>query len=83
MAGKTTTMDKLYQIQIMHKQGQGIKTIARNLSLSKNTIKRYLQSWSESQESDPLVSLTLSRTEQQECLSILQNLFADFDTLLK
>lgn len=43
MAGKILEEKMVSQIQIMHKQGLKIKEIARNLSLSKNTVKKYLR----------------------------------------
>ena len=42
MAGKTSSMITIKQLLIMHQQGTAIKTIARDLSLSKNTVKGYL-----------------------------------------
>lgn len=43
MAGKPKRMSQVKQILRMHLQGKGIKTIARHLSISKNTVKGYLQ----------------------------------------
>ncbi len=42
MAGKTSSMITIKQLLIMHQQGTAIKTIARDLCLSKNTVKGYL-----------------------------------------
>lgn len=42
MAGKPKRMSQVKQILQMHSQGYGNKTIARNLSISKNTVKSYL-----------------------------------------
>lgn len=42
MAGKPKRMSQVKQILQLHKQGHGNKTIARNLSISKNTVKSYL-----------------------------------------
>ena len=42
MAGKPKRMSQVKQILRMHLQGKGIKTIAKALCLSKNTIKNYL-----------------------------------------
>lgn len=42
MAAKPIEMSKAKQILQQHKQGLGRKTIARNLSISKNTVKDYL-----------------------------------------
>jgi len=43
MAGKPKRMSQVKQILRMHKQGKGIKTIARTLSISKNTVKGYIK----------------------------------------
>lgn len=43
MAGKPKTMSQVKQILRMHFQGKGIKTIAKNLSISKNTVKGYVR----------------------------------------
>jgi DNA-binding NarL/FixJ family response regulator len=42
MAGKLKRMSQVKQIQQLHSQGFGNKTIARNLDISKNTVKGYL-----------------------------------------
>lgn len=42
MAGTILLMSKLKQMLIMYKQGIAIKSIARNLGISKNTVKSYL-----------------------------------------
>jgi len=42
MAGKIKEMSLVKQILQQHKQGYGNKTIARNLTISKNTVKSYL-----------------------------------------
>jgi len=42
MAGKPKKMSQVKQILQMHKQGTGNKTIARNLDISKTTVKTYL-----------------------------------------
>lgn len=42
MAGKPKRMSQVKQILQLHKQGHGNKTIARHLSVSKNTVKSYL-----------------------------------------
>ncbi|WP_139276172.1 LuxR C-terminal-related transcriptional regulator, partial [Sinomicrobium oceani] len=36
-------MSQVKQILRMHQQGKGIKTIARTLSISKNTVKGYVR----------------------------------------
>lgn len=43
MAGKTRPMSQIKQLIRLHQHGYGIKTIARSLSISKNTVKSYLQ----------------------------------------
>lgn len=43
MAAKPIEMSKVKQILQQHQQGMGRKTIARNLSISKNTVKDYLE----------------------------------------
>jgi transposase len=42
MAGKPKPMSKIKQLIQLHKQGKGIKFIARTLDISKNTVKAYL-----------------------------------------
>ena len=43
MAGKPKVMSQVKQILRMHNQGKGIKTIAKALSISKNTVKGYVR----------------------------------------
>ena len=43
MAGKPKPMSQVKQILRMHADGKGIKTIARSLGISKNTVKDYLR----------------------------------------
>jgi transposase len=43
MAGKRKTMSQIKQVLRQYKQGVKIKTIARNSSISRNTIKAYLK----------------------------------------
>jgi transposase len=43
MAGKTTNMSTIKQLLLLRLQDAGIKTIARTLGMSKNTVKDYLQ----------------------------------------
>lgn len=43
MAGKPKTMSQVKQILRLHQQGKGKKTIAKTLSVSKNTVKDYIQ----------------------------------------
>ena len=42
MAGKTKPMSQIKQLLQLHKQGEKIKSIARTLGVSKNTVKAYL-----------------------------------------
>ena len=42
MAGKPKRMSTVKQLLILHQQGNGRKTIAKTLSMSKNTVKSYL-----------------------------------------
>jgi transcriptional antiterminator len=42
MAGKPKPMSQIKQLLILHRQKQGIKAIARSLSMSRNTVKAYL-----------------------------------------
>jgi transposase len=42
MAGKSVEISMIKQLLRLYEQGHGIKTIARTLGLSKNTVKRYL-----------------------------------------
>jgi DNA-binding NarL/FixJ family response regulator len=43
MAGKPKRMGQIKQLIRLHGQGLGKKTIARQLGMSKNTVKAYLQ----------------------------------------
>ena len=43
MAGKTKPMSQIKQLLRMHKKGDAIKGIARELKMSKNTVKVYLE----------------------------------------
>ena len=45
MAGKCKEMSLVKQILRQHKQGAGFKTIARNLAISKNTVKGYIEKY--------------------------------------
>lgn len=42
MAGKAKPMSQIKQLLRLHKQGESIKSIARHLGISKNTVKSYL-----------------------------------------
>ncbi|MRX78997.1 helix-turn-helix domain-containing protein, partial [Pedobacter petrophilus] len=42
MAGKSKAMSQIKQLLRLHKQGDSIKSIARNLGISKNTVKVYI-----------------------------------------
>ncbi|WGF92199.1 LuxR C-terminal-related transcriptional regulator [Aequorivita marisscotiae] len=43
MAGKPKPMSQVKQMLRMRLKGKGIKTIARNLQISKNTVKEYIR----------------------------------------
>jgi transposase len=58
MAGKPKRMSQIKQLIRLHKQGTGIKTIARKLCMSKNTVKSYLAKFEEG-KLDPQLLLTL------------------------
>src|SRR5690606_32449623 len=58
MAGKARPMSQIKQLLRLHKQQTGIKTIARQLGISKNTVKTYLHKLAESRQSlDELLGL--------------------------
>ena len=42
MAGKIKPMSQIKQVLRLHSQGVGKKTIARNLGISRNTVKSYV-----------------------------------------
>ena len=92
MAGKTLEMNTVQQVGLMYRQGVGIKAIARNLSLSKNTVKKYLREMElikSAQEEDDCKEESgfMSNEEQPEeyrsRLEVLQTYFPDYDDLLK
>lgn len=58
MAGKPKSMSQIKQLIQMHKQGKGIKFIARSLCMSKNTVKVYLE------------KIALSKTDVQTLLDL-------------
>ncbi|AKS84073.1 transposase [Escherichia coli] len=41
------TFETVMEIKILHKQGMSSRAIARELGISRNTVKRYLQAKSE------------------------------------
>ncbi len=57
MAGKPKPMSQVKQILRLHRQGKGIKTIARAPSVSKNTVKDYIQ---KAKASDLLMEVLLA-----------------------
>jgi len=58
MAGKPKRMSQIKQLLRFHKQGKKIKTIARNLSISRNTVKTYLNKYESSKyHIDTLLSM--------------------------
>jgi transposase len=54
MAKRRISMDIINQIKILYKQGTGIKTIARQLGISKNTVKGYLNAENQQRVIGPL-----------------------------
>ena len=51
MAGKAQPMSQIKQLLRVHQQQCGIKTIARELGISKNMVKSYLAKLSQSSQS--------------------------------
>lgn len=51
MAGKLIPMSQIKQLLRLHQQGAGKKTIARTLDISRNTVKAYLDTITELEES--------------------------------
>jgi DNA-binding CsgD family transcriptional regulator len=49
MAGKPRPMSQIKQLLLLHQQQNGVKTIARKLGMSKNTVKSYLAKLAQSQ----------------------------------
>ena len=43
MAGKPKSMSQIKQLLLLHQQGKGLKTIARILGMSKNTVRSYVE----------------------------------------
>lgn len=85
MAGKTLEKKMVKQIEIMHNQGLKIKEIARNLSLSKNTVKKYLR---KSDSDDTPVENELkphylqNKREESDRYRILETFFPEVDAML-
>jgi len=69
MAGKTRPISQIKQLIRLHQNGYGIKTIARTLGISKNTVKAYLKKIKEGEldttallaQDDPVVEKTFMR----------------------
>lgn len=57
MAGKTKNMSEIKQLLRLHKQGEGKRSIARTLNISKNTVKEYLNKLSASKLSIEMLLL--------------------------
>ncbi len=58
MAGKPKRMSQIKQLLSQHKEGLKIKTIARNLDISRNTVKSYLSKYKSSKcSSDTLLKM--------------------------
>jgi len=53
MANRKIGMDIIKQIELLHKQGVGIKAMARQLGISKNTVKSYLNVQNKHPDSKP------------------------------
>lgn len=47
------TFETVMEIKILHKQGKSSRAIARELGISRNTVKRYLQAKSEPHKYTP------------------------------
>jgi len=86
MAGKIKPMSQIKQLLKMHSQGMGIKTIARNLCISKNTVKSYLEKLRQLQvDIDGLLSLEDPELEKKFHVgnpSYKQDRFEHFKTRL-
>ncbi len=85
MATKPIRMSTLKQIIQLKKQGAGIKTIARSLGISKNTVKKYLRLL----ESEATLNATSPMASEQELVAWLsrprsatQDRYEHFQTLL-
>ena len=50
MSAKSISMSTIKQVILLHERGVGIKQIARQLNLSKNTVKKYLRQLGSSKE---------------------------------
>ncbi len=59
MAGKSRLMSQIKQFIRLHREDYPIKTIARHLSISKNTVKSYLKKLSD-------LNLSLERILEKE-----------------
>ena len=53
------TFETVMEIKILHKQGMSSRAIARELGISRNTVKRYLQAKSEPPKYTPRPDLLL------------------------
>ncbi len=89
MAGKTIIMSKLKQIIRLRKEGVALQTIARAVSISRNTVKKYLR-LIEVKGLEPTTLLQMEDTaleallddpdpEEQERLGSLEELFPYFE----
>ncbi len=54
------TFETVMEIKILHKQGMSSRAIARELGISRNTVKRYLQAKSEPPKYTPRPAVALS-----------------------
>ena len=87
MAGTSKNIGMIKQILQQHHLGYGIKTIARNLSISKNTVKRYLREAKNKELTPDMIStgsneylehiLLDENSKGKDKLSELQSLFPE------
>ena len=57
------TFETVMEIKILHKQGMSSRAIARELGISRNTVKRYLQAKSEPPKYTPRPAVASLRDE--------------------
>ncbi len=63
------TFETVMEIKILHKQGMSSRAIARELGISRNTVKRYLQAKSEPPKYTPRPAVASLLDEYQHYLS--------------
>ncbi|MDA5230922.1 helix-turn-helix domain-containing protein, partial [Escherichia coli] len=64
------TFETVMEIKILHKQGMSSRAIARELGISRNTVKRYLQAKSEPPKYTPRPAVASLLDEYRESLYI-------------